>query len=54
VDELAHLIQDDADSAWPLASRGEDALGALETWLFHARQISVDSFAGPSIPPRME
>jgi hypothetical protein len=26
VDELAHLIQDDADSAWPLASRGEDAL----------------------------
>jgi len=27
VDGLAHLIQDDADSAWLLASRGDDALG---------------------------
>jgi GNAT superfamily N-acetyltransferase len=28
VDELAHLIKDDADSAWILASRGEDAVGS--------------------------
>jgi hypothetical protein len=27
VDELAHLIQDDADSVWPLASRGEERPG---------------------------
>ena len=27
VNVLAHLIQDDADSTWPLASRGQDALG---------------------------
>jgi mycothiol synthase len=27
VDELAHVIQDDEDSAWLLASRGEEAFG---------------------------
>jgi len=27
VDELAHVIQDDEDSAWLLASRGDEALG---------------------------
>jgi GNAT superfamily N-acetyltransferase len=27
VDELAHVIQDDDDSAWLLASRGDEALG---------------------------
>lgn len=27
VDELAHVIEEDAESAWILASRGEDALG---------------------------
>jgi GNAT superfamily N-acetyltransferase len=27
VDELAHVIQDDADSAWVLASRGGEAVG---------------------------
>ncbi len=27
VDELAHVIQDDAESAWILASRGDEALG---------------------------
>jgi GNAT superfamily N-acetyltransferase len=27
VDELAHVIQDDADSAWILASSGDEALG---------------------------
>ena len=27
VDELAHVIQDDEESAWILASRGDEALG---------------------------
>ena len=27
VDELAHVIQDDEDSAWLLAARGDEALG---------------------------